>query len=571
MFFVDRLIFYGGLLVLVAILSRKVSARFGVPVLAVFLFVGMLAGSEGIGGIAFENYQIAHGIGSVALVVILFDGGLRTRRESLRMVWKPALTLATLGVLLTAGLTGLVASRILGIPLLQGLLLASIVASTDAAAVFSILRSQGVRLNDRLSSVLEIESGSNDPMAIFLTVGLIEVLLGDRSLGVGMATFFVSQMGLGLVVGYGVGRISAWVVNRINLDAAGLYPVLVLAVGFAAFGLAAFIGGSGFLAVYVAGIVLGNSHLVFQRGTLLFHDGLAWISQIVMFIVLGLLSFPSALIDAAGAGLAVAVVLTFVARPASVFLLLWPFRYTVRELLLISWVGLKGAVPIILGTFPLLLGLPNGVLYFNVVFFVVLISALTQGWTLPVAARVLGLQLPNEVEAPLTLDITSLHRVNADIVDYQVAETSGAAHLRISELALPEDVVIAMITRGNEIIPARGAAVLLPGDHVFVILRPSTRPAVDGVFGTAPRVRDIPLRTGILLPGSMLLDEVNQLYGITLAGSPHERLDHFLQQHYPQPLEEGSFMEMDGLRLYMHAADTPTGCVIGIEEIPFQT
>lgn len=567
MFFVDQLIIYGSLLVLLGILSRKFSARVGLPALVLFMLLGMAAGSEGLGGIAFDDYRIAHGIGTVALVVILFDGGLRTPLTSLRVAWKPALTLATAGVLLTAGITGVAASWILGLDMLEGMLLASIIASTDAAAVFSILRTQGVRLNDRLSATLEIESGSNDPTAIFLTVGFIEVLLGDRPLGPGLLLFFVQQMGIGLVAGYVLGRLSAQLINRINLDAAGLYPVLVLTLGAGTYGLAVAIGGSGYMAVYVAGIVLGGSSLVFQRGTLLFHDAMAWVSQIVMFVVLGLLSYPSALLGVAWEGLAVAAVLMFVARPVSVFALAWPFKFTFRELVLISWVGLKGAVPVILATFPLLFGVENGLAYFNVIFFVVLVSVLTQGWSLPQVARWLRLNQPIEAEPPVTLDITSLKHVEADIVDYVVSETSAAAHLRLSELDLPQDVVIAMVTRGTEIIPARGATVLLPGDHAFVILRPGARDAVDAVFRSVKEVQvEVPLRTGILLPGRLSLREVDLLYGIALDGPGDERLHDYLVRRLHADLDEGSFLETNGLRLYVHSAEGED-VVIGIEEI----
>lgn len=568
MFFVDQLIFYSSLLVLLGILSRKFSSKFGVPTLVLFMILGMLAGSEGIGGIVFENYQIAHGIATIALVVILFDGGLRTPMESIRVSWRPAFILATAGVLITAAITGVAAGWILGFGPLEGLLLGGIVASTDAAAVFSILRTKGVRLNDRLKATLEIESGSNDPMAIFLTIGFIEVILGERSLGVGLVSLFVTQIGLGCLFGLILGRVAAFVVNKINLDAAGLYPVLVLALGLATYGLTVVVGGSGYLAVYVAGIVLGNSSIVFQRGTFLFHDGLAWISQIVMFVVLGLLSTPSELIEIAWGGLAVAAVLMFVSRPVAVFLLVWGFRFTINELLLISWVGLKGAVPIILATFPLMFGVPDGFVYFNVIFFVVLISALTQGWSLPIVARWLGLELPEESESPVTLDITSLRHVEADIVDYTVTERSAAAHMRISELELPEDVVIAMVSRGDKIIPARGPTVLLPGDHVFAILRPAERELVDRVFRTLPQEQEeVPLRTGILLPGRLSLREVDILYGISLNGDANESLEDWLHRHLNRPLDEGSFLEDAGVRFYVHSIGKEGGPVIGIEEL----
>lgn len=564
MFLVDYIILYASILVLVAISLRKVSSRFGMPVLVLFLLVGMLAGSEGIGGIVFENYEFAHAVSALALAVILFDGGLRTQRERLAATWKPALTLATVGVVLTAVITGLAASWILRIPVPEGILIGSIIGSTDAAAVFSILRSKGVNLDDRISATLEIESGSNDPMAIFLTIGMIELVLGERSGGVGMIVLFVRQMGIGLVAGYLLGRLSVILVNRIHLDSAGLYPVLVITLGLLTYGVTSVAGGSGFLAVFVAGIVIGNRAIVFQRGTLVFHDGMAWLSQIVMFLILGLLSFPSQLIRAADEGLMVAAVLTFVARPIAVILLLLPFRFKPREVTFISWVGLKGAVPIILGIYPLLFGVPGGIEYFNIVFFAVLISAVAQGWSLPQVARMLGLQRPVKSVPPATLDITSLRHVNADIVDYEIREESAAAHLRISELSLPEEVVIAMVTHGEEIIPARGPTVLLPGDHVFVILRPEARDAVDEVFSSTVE-REVPLRAGILVPSTITIETLEQLYGVSIDSESSHTIGEFMVTHLASPLREGSFVELDGVRLFVHTQLPDGTFTIGIE------
>ena len=566
MFFVDYVILYGSTLVLAAVLSRKFASRFGVPVLVLFVFLGMLAGSEGIGGIEFEDYRLSHAFGTIALVVILFDGGLGTHRRQIQLAWRPSLVLATLGVLLTALITGLLASWLIGISILQGLLLGSIVASTDAAAVFSILRSQGVSLEERLKSMLEIESGSNDPMAVFLTIGFIEVLLGERHFGIGFLWFFLQQMGIGLAVGYGIGRASTYLINRIHLDAAGLYPVMVLAVAFLAYGVAVLGNGSGFLAVYVAGIVLGNSAMVFRRGTVLFHDGLAWACQISMFVILGLLSFPSALIDVTWQGLGIAVGLMFVARPIAVFLSLLPFQFSLREVAFTSWVGLKGAVPIILGIFPLLFGLPQGYAYFNIVFFVVLVSALTQGWSLPFAAKALGLRQPQKRTPPATLEITSLGAVNADIVEYEVVDSSAAAHMRISELNLPEDIVIAMVTHGSEIIPARGPTVLLPGDHVFAILRPSQRQHLDTVFAPGT-TRPTPLRAGILVPSTMTVSQLNELYGLEVDGEPQESLEAVLRRQLSTPFREGSFVETGGVLLFVHSSDEESGIVIGVDPI----
>ncbi|MDQ3520798.1 MAG: potassium/proton antiporter [Gemmatimonadota bacterium] len=535
MFVVDSLILTAGVLLLLGIASSKFSARLGLPVLVLFLAVGMLAGSEGIGGIPFENYPLAHGIGTIALALILFDGGLRTPMSSIRLAWKPSVTLATLGVLITSVLTGLAAAHILGIPLLHGILLGGIVGSTDAAAVFAVLRSSGLRLRQRLSATLEIESGSNDPMAIFLTVGLLQVLLGRMEMGPALGWLFLSQMVLGAIAGLAIGRAAVWLINLVNLGAAGLYPVLASAAGLLAYGVAASMGGSGFLAVYLAGIVLGNSKIIFQRGIFLFHDAGAWLAQIVMFVVLGLLSFPSRLLEVAGEGLLIALVLMFVARPIAVVLTLLPFRFNVRELALLSWVGLKGAVPITLATFPLLLGLPGASLLFDVVFFVVLVSALLQGWTLPVLARRLNLELPAEPSAPVTLEITSLQNVDGDIVEYTVEANSRAVRHRARELALPEGVVIALIARGGDIIPPQGRTEILVGDHVFVVLRSDTRLAVDRIFGRDRQKRTEALpRPEVPLRGGTTAGELNEFYGVQLDAPGDVTLDLLLRQNLPE-------------------------------------
>jgi cell volume regulation protein A len=489
MFLIDRLILLASVLLLIGIVSSKFSARIGLPVLVLFLAVGMLAGEDGIGQIQFDDFAIAHAIGTLALAIILFDGGLQTRMPALRVAWKPSALLATVGVLVTAVVTGGAAAWMLDIPPLTGLLLGGIVASTDAAAVFSVLRGQGLRLRTRVAATLEVESGSNDPMAIFLTVGLVEILTGRMEPGVALLNLFLLQMGVGAITGLATGWFARRVMNRINLAAPGLYPVLAGACGLLAFGLAAVLGGSGFLAIYLAGIVLGNSRLVFQRGTFLFMDGLAWIGQITMFVVLGLLSTPSELVGVTGPGLLIAIVLIFVARPLAVVPLLLPFRFSPRELVLISWVGLKGAVPIILATFPMLFGLPEGRLIFDVVFFVVLVSAILQGWTLPLLASRLGLEEASAPAPPISLELTALRDVNADVVDYPLTASSLLAGRSLSQVALPEGAVVAMISRANTLVPPRGSTVLTPGDHVFVILKEDMRGAVDRVFGVGPGER----------------------------------------------------------------------------------
>ncbi len=479
---IATLILASGILLLLGIASNKLSTRIGVPVLLLFLLVGMLAGSEGVGGIDFEDYSLANAIGTIALCLILFDGGLRTSLKSIRSVWKPAAVLASLGVLITAVITGLAASWILKISILEGLLLGSIVGSTDASAVFSVLRSGGVCIRKRLAETLEVESGSNDPMAIFLTVGLIQLLTGAVAPGPALLGLFLTQLIVGSVAGILVGYGGVWGLKYIQLGAAGLYPVMATALALLSFGLAAVLDGSGFLAVYLTGIVIGNRRPVFHRGILLFHDAAAWICQILMFMTLGLLSFPSRLMDVAGVTLLIAAVLILVARPVAVFLCASWFRFSFHELLFLSWVGLKGAVPITLATFPMLAGLPGASVMFDTVFVVVLVSALIQGWTLPPAARLLKLEDPEQHPTPVTLEISSLRDIDGDIVDYYVEPGCRAAGRTLRELQFPAGVVVALIARDQEIIMPQGRFQIESGDHVIVVLRPALRTQVDQFF-----------------------------------------------------------------------------------------
>ena len=511
---INGLMFAAGVLLLLGIASSKFAARLGMPVLVLFLGVGMLAGSEGLGGIAFEDYGFATGIGTVALALILFDGGLRTSLEAVAAGWRPALSLSTVGVVLTSALTGGAAAWVLDVPPLHGLLLGAVVGSTDAAAVFSVLRASRLKLPARLSATLEIESGSNDPMAIFLTIGLIQLLTGEAESGGALALLFVLQFGVGTAVGVAVGRGAVWAVNRVNLDAAGLYPILAAACGVLAFGLAAVLGGSGFLAVYLAGIVIGNGDVVFRRGILLFHDAAAWLAQIVLFVVLGLLSFPSRLLAVAGDGLVIALVLILVARPVSVWVSAIPFRFRPAELAFLSWGGLKGAVPITLATFPLMAGVAGSEVLFNVVFFVVLISALTQGWTLPAAARALGLAQPADPEPPLSVEINALRHVDGGVVDYTVSPSARVAGQALRNLALPDGVVVTLVVRGDEVIMPRGATALRPGDHVFVAMRNRLKPLMDRLFD--PYAETPPLAPGLTLSfhESTTLGQLHRFFGL---------------------------------------------------------
>ncbi|MCU8042852.1 MULTISPECIES: potassium/proton antiporter [unclassified Shewanella] len=531
MFVIDQIILLAAILIILGILSSKLSARLGLPVLVLFLMVGMLAGEDGPGGIVFDNAQIAHALGSLALAIILFDGGLQTPIASIKQVWKPASVLATLGVLVTAMITGAAAAYILDVSLLYGLVIGAIVGSTDAAAVFSLLRNAGIHINPRLKATLEIESATNDPMAIFLTVGLLEVMVKGLEPGTGLLMLFIQQMGIGSAVGLAAGWLSVRIINRIHLTTSGLYPVMVAAFGLLSFGVAANLGGSGFLAIFIAGVVIGNSRFVFQRSTFLFHDGLAWLGQIVMFVFLGLLMNPSSLLDVWQEGLMIAIVLTLIARPLSVIPVLKIFGFNAREITLVSWVGLRGSVPIILAIYPLIYGLPGASLIFSVVFFVVLISATIQGSTLPWVARALGLTEPPPATPAATLEITALGDVDADIVEYQLGDTSRASGRRLSQMALPDGTVVAMITRGNNVIPPRGSTFLYAGDHLFIVMKPDVREFVDLVCSGVAEANHYELPTGELkLKGYTKVADLKHSYGIELSANDYLSLDEVLRQ-----------------------------------------
>ena len=548
MFIIDQIILAAGVLILAGILSSKLSARIGLPVLVLFLFVGMVAGEAGLGGLV--DAQVSHALGSLALALILFDGGLQTSHAAIRSVWKPSAILATVGVLITAVITGVAACYILGLSLIEGLLVGAIVGSTDAAAVFAVLRNAGIHINYRLKSILEVESASNDPMAIFLTVGVLEVLTNDLPFGWGLLQLFVMQMGIGALLGLAGGWLAVRLINVIRLEATGLYPVLIAACGLLTFGVAANLGGSGFLAIFVAGVVIGNSHFVFQRNAFMFHDGLAWLSQITMFVVLGLLVDPRSLLDVWLEGLLIAAALTFVARPVAVVPVLKFFGYNPREITLVSWVGLRGSVPIILAVYPFVFGYEQAPLIFNVVFFVVLLSATIQGSTLPWVARKLNLMEAPPASPAAVLEITSVGDVDADIVEYTLGEQSRAVGRRLSELALPSTTVVAMITRGEEVIAPRGSTKLRKDDHLFAVLRPRSRAFVDCVFSQEMATEETELpRTGLKLKGSTRVRHISDSYGITLPATDFVTLDELLRETLTGEPEVGAIADFGEQRL----------------------
>ncbi|MGA9118214.1 MAG: potassium/proton antiporter [Bacteroidota bacterium] len=479
---IEYIFIIGASLILASVAIAKLSDNLGVPTLLLFLGIGMLAGSEGLGGIYFDDAGLAQSIGIICLVVILFAGGMDTNWREVRPVFWQATGLATFGTLLTALAVGLFAIYVLNFSLVSGLLLGAVVSSTDASAVFSVLRSKNVSLRGQIKPLLELESGSNDPMAVFLTIGIIQFFsLPGASIGP-IVLLFVVQMSIGALFGLAMGKTMVVLINHLRLSYEGIYPVFSFAFAGLIYGVTAAIGGSGFLAVYVAGLVAGNSEFVHKKSSLRFFDGLAWLSQIAMFLTLGLLVFPSNILPVVGVGLLAAGFLILVARPLSVFLSLLFTKLNWKEKTLISWVGLRGAVPIILATFPLLAGVPGSASIFNIVFFIVLTSTLLQGWTLPFAARLLHLDAPMERKKQYPIEFAPLKGVDTELVDLMVPFNSEVTGKSIIELGMPQDSLIVLISRDDSFIIPSGGTILQEGDTILVLVNKSNLPAIRGIL-----------------------------------------------------------------------------------------
>ncbi len=458
-------------LLLLSVFASKAAGLLGVPSLLLFLLLGMLAGSEGLGGIAFDDAALAQAIGVVALALILFAGGLDTDWEVVRPTLRSGLSLATLGVIITAILVGFFAHAFLNFGLLEGLLLGAILSSTDAAAVFAVLRGRGVHLRGKLEPLLELEAGSNDPMAIFLTIALTSLVAQPIRPISELFVLFIQQIVLGVLGGVLIGLLGLWLLNRLRLEYDGLYPVLTLALAMLTYGATAALGGSGFLAVYLAGLLLGNRDFIHKKSLTRFHDGMAWLMQITMFLSLGLLVFPSRLVPMAGMGLVVALFLMLVARPFSALVALLFSRFTLRERLMVGWVGLRGAAPIILATFPLLAGLPKADTLFHLVFFAVLASVLLQGPTIVPIARWLGLEAP-QLRRQSAPEI-SLKDSTVEIV---LPPDSAAIGRQLLDVGLPHGVLVVLIGRDGQTFVPSGSTTLAARDKLLLISAPEDRP-----------------------------------------------------------------------------------------------
>ncbi len=485
---IEFLLAGAAVLVLVSIIANKVSGRLGLPALLIFIIVGMLAGSEGPGGIYFDNAQAAQSIGVIGLALILFSGGLDTRWPEVQPVFRKGLALSTIGVVLTALVVSIAADLLLGFSPAEGFLLGAIVSSTDAAAVFSILRSRRAGLKGELRPLLEFESGSNDPMAIFLTIGAISLIMLPGTSFFSLVPLFVQQMAVGGLFGYGLGKAAAWLINAVQLEYEGLYAVLTLASAAFIYGITVILGGNGFLAAYIAGMVIGNAAIVHKKSLVRFHEGIAWLMQITLFLTLGLFVFPSELAPVVVPGVILAFVLIFIARPIAVYMALLPWRMERHEKLMISWVGLRGAAPIVLATFPLLAGVPEAHTFFNMIFFMVIASALLHGTSIPFVARVLGVAAPLPRESRFGMELDPDKKGNSDLVELTVPAGSPVIGRQVVAAGLPAGTLIILLARGPEQFVPRGNTVILEGDSLLVLTASGNAATVRQILlgGAAP-------------------------------------------------------------------------------------
>lgn len=489
----ENILLIGAMLLFISIFAAKASGKLGTPTLLFFLLIGMLFGSDGL-GIEFDSPQTAQFIGMLALSIILFSGGMDTKYSEIKPVAAPGVILATAGVFMTAILTGLFIYWVCGrmginISLLESFLMAAVMSSTDSASVFSILRSKKQGLQQNLRPLLELESGSNDPMAYILTVMLISVIQSGSSMSAGMAiAMFLVQMCIGAAAGYFLGKLSVWIINKINLENKSLYSVLLLAMVFFIFSFTDLIKGNGYLAVYIAGLVVGNNKIVYQKSLTTFFDGFTWLFQIVMFIMLGLLVNPSEMIQMAGLGILVGVFMILVSRPASVLLCMAPFRkFTMKARMYVSWVGLRGAVPIIFATYPLVADLPYADLIFNTVFFITIVSLLIQGTTVSPMANLLGLSTELEEDA---FDVYLPDSMKAALTEMEVKKDFLSDGNTLKDIKLDSNTLVMMIRRGDNYIVPKGDTEIMVGDKIlFISTETGELPADYAVAKLTPRER----------------------------------------------------------------------------------
>jgi cell volume regulation protein A len=544
---VSLAILLGAILVMAGILSSLLALRFGAPLLLVFLFIGMLAGDSGPGGLSFSDVQNTYLVGSAALALILFDGGLKTRFQSIRTVLAPSMVLATFGVLLTALVTAPVAKYALDLNWTEALLIGAVVASTDAAAVFLLVHAQGLRLRPRVGATLEAESGTNDPFAVFLTLMLVELIsVGDSSVWHVVLEFLRESM-LGAVVGLIGGRIVVAALNRVELPQ-GLHAPFVTTAALVIFGVAQISHASGFLAVYLAGIIIGNRPTRAHNSVVTFLDAATWLAQIVMFVLLGLLVSPQRLLDSAVPAVIVALVLMLVARPLAVFLCLAPFRFNWREKLFIAWTGLRGAVAIFLASIPMLVGLSKAYLYFDVAFVVVIISLLLQGWTLAAAARRLHVALPRAERGPRRVELDLPGQLEQQLVGYPVRPKS----LFLRRGLIPSWSKPTLVIRNEKILTPAEAEPIAAGDYLYLLAPPEKAEALDRFFvEMQPMASPDPHLLGdFLVSGEITVGDIAQIYGISVDPAAAQlTLADYFDVNLDRAPKEGATLPLDTIVL----------------------
>jgi cell volume regulation protein A len=560
---INIVILLGALLALAGILSSLIALRFGAPLLLIFLLVGMLAGESGPGGLKFDDVRLAFTVGSIALALILFDGGLRTRLATFRSVLAPAGTLATLGVLVTSALVAPVAVYVFNLGWIEGLLMGAAVASTDAAAVFFLMHAGGLRLRPRVAATIEVESGTNDPFAIFLTLVLVEILLLGQQSAVEIALVLVREAALGTIIGIAGGAAIVAVLNRVELPQ-GLHAPFVATGAVVTFGLCQSIHASGFLAVFLAGLIVGNGATRARTAIIAFLDASTWLAQIAMFVLFGLLAWPQRLPEQLLPALAIALTLMLVARPAGVFLSLWPFRFSVREKLFISWVGLRGAVGFFLASMPLLVGLKNAQIYFDVGFIVVLVSLLIQGWTIAPAARWLRIakKRPEAFQPRIELDLPGQR--NQELVGYLVV--TGSPYLRGG--IIPSWAKLALVIRDEKVMTPEEARGVHEGDHVYLLAPQEKATALDRFFADLPPPSspDPQLLGDFFVGGDATLGALSDIYGLSIAPDQQEvTVSDLFAKRISRALHPGDSVRVGDVALVVHRVKDGKPVTVGLQ------
>ena len=562
-------LFFVAAMLMISILLSPLSNRIGLPVLLLFLGVGMLAGQNGFGHLLPADTETTFMVGHLALAIILLDGGMRTRAETFRVGLKPALTLATLGVVITAAITGLAAVWILDLPLIYGLLIGTIISSTDAAAVFALLQNRGLRLNQRVSATLEIESGSNDPMAIFLTIVLLELIIQETPPSALEALWLlIKQLSLGGIGGVLGGLLLAWLLKRFALIDA-FYPLLVTAAGLSIFSATTLLDGSGFLAIYLMGVIVGNRKVRRMEDILQVHDGLAWLAQLCLFLMLGLLLAPEEKMSHILEGVLLGTVLILVARPLAVALTLWPFGFRFKEQLFIAWVGLRGAVPIVLALFPLMAGIDSAHLFPTIAFIVVIMSLLVQGTTLAASARWLKLELPAE---PKALQHSALEWSDDTQHQLMVFELDGehwTPPRALTGIRLPDGIVVCAVLRNDQLIPWKEPWKLSGGDRLAVIGPVDTEAALARLFSSTesiPALRENVFFGLFELDAAIQIKDLQASFGIEVEGADSQQsLASYIASRLPNHPVVGDRVKIGPVTLVVKAMQGDTIIRVGLK------